>query len=107
MLSQDPLIDQIRRRQITQADGGVRAVVRIASGQSIELTVTDLGSAPLPGLRDSLKPLKPAPGLLPPALKAPPARHSDVRRPSEQLKAIERQGPRQSWGGVQHAPDKK
>ena len=38
----DPLTRQIMHRNMTQANGGVTAAVRIASGQSIELKVVEL-----------------------------------------------------------------
>lgn len=45
VVNQDPLMSQIFRRQLTQKNGGVTAVVRVATGQSVELQVPELEMA--------------------------------------------------------------
>lgn len=109
LVSQDPLMQQIRRRQLTQPNGGVTAVVRIGSGQVLELKLVDLDVPPVSGLKDcpnsstaSTNPLgglSPRPGLIPQDSKSSRSRkRRAVKKASEQLKALEQQGAKQNWG---------
>lgn len=111
LVSQDPLMQQMRRRQLTQPNGGVTAVVRIASGQVIELKLVDLDIEPVSGPKDGLSPGAAAPnalrGLDPhPGLADREGKNSRKNRPikraSEQLKVLEDEGTRQDWGEGSH-----
>lgn len=88
-LSQDPLMQQIRRRQLLHPNGGVTAAVRIASGQSIPLEVKDAGD-PLGGLQVH-------PGLLAERQGPKPASRKGVRRAAAQLKRVETGGHDRAW----------
>jgi len=105
MVSQDPLMRQILRRQITQRNGGITAAVRIASGQSIELQVPDLDLKVPAELKDALNAaapadlsagLRPVAGLLSASAQGAPAPDSELKKPIDQLKSVEK---KQSWGG--------
>lgn len=78
-VSQDPLMRQIRRRMM-QSDGGVSAVtwVQGANGEKIAI--------PLAGSEAALRPLVPAPGLVP--VEAP-AKPEKIKPADKQLKHIE------------------
>lgn len=101
---QDPLMRQIMHRHMTRADGGITAVVRVATGQSIKLQVIDLGTMSLLGGQRALTEpadgatpsLRPAKELLPKKEKSSPKKRK-VTRAAEQLKTLKKQGKKQSW----------
>jgi len=108
LVSQDPLMRQILHRQLTQHNGGITAAVRIASGQSIELELVELDIKPADQLKDLPNAarmadlgagLRPAAGLIAAASKPVPTGKSRlVKKPKAQLKTLEQQGGRQTWG---------
>ena len=74
MLGTDPLSRQILTKT-AQANGGVTAAVRVGTGQSIELKLTDVSSTPFaakmaPAATAAYLALNPAPGLAPKPAKA-------------------------------------
>jgi hypothetical protein len=98
MIGSDPLTRQILTKT-EQANGGVTAAVRVASGQTIELKLNDISSAPFaaPMAAAAAFPgagLKPAEGLTAKTAKAPEKDKKDVRRASVQLKRMAR---RKAW----------
>lgn len=100
---QDPLMRQIMRRHLREANGGITAVVRVATGQSIELQLVELGTMSVLGPGALARPaggtiqkLNPAEGLLPRKEKPAPKKRK-VTKAAEQLKALKRQGEKQSW----------
>jgi hypothetical protein len=104
LASQDPLMRQILHRQLTQRNGGITAAVRIASGQSIELQLSELDIKLSPELKDALNSnpagdplagLKPEAGLAAREGKAGPAQETAVK-PTAQLKVIAKS--RKDWG---------
>ncbi len=113
-ISEDPLTRQIRRRKLTQPNGGIRAVVRIASGQSIELKIVDLDLPSVAELRDapssgssqgSLKGPIPAEGLGPQERWEASKRSRALRKAAEQLEKLHEQGLRQARSPAPSAPD--
>ena len=85
MLGNDPLTRQILTKT-AQANGGVTAVVRVGSGQAIELKLADISASPVPAqmapaAASPVLNLKPAAGLAPKASKVkakkPPKRAVD------------------------------
>jgi len=104
-VSQDPLLRQIRDIQVRQKNGGVTAVVRIASGQTIDLQLdirpaNESSDGPDSGAPDNASAgLRPFAGLIAGADKpSVPARSGEISKPSAQLKVMAGQGARQSWG---------
>ena len=99
MLGNDPLTRQILTKT-EQANGGVTAAVRLGSGQTVELKLADISSAPFaapmaPAASSPLEALKIADGLAPkPAKTGAKGKKKDSRRASAQLKRIAR---RRGW----------
>ena len=101
---QDPLMRQILHRHLTQENGGITAAVRVATGQSIKLQVLDLGTISILGGQPALtrsaggaiQGLKPAKGLISEKEKPSPKKKK-VTKAAEQLKALKKQGEKQSW----------
>ncbi len=96
-VSQDPLVEQIRRRQLTEPNGGVTAAVRLGDGKVLPLQLSSLdmpagyGQAPVSGspeAKGALAPLKVHPGLLPKAGPREKAGGKDIKSASQQLKRI-------------------
>ncbi|MBI5884266.1 MAG: hypothetical protein HZB91_14315 [Elusimicrobia bacterium] len=101
LMSQDPLTRQILS-QLTQENGGVKAVVRVANGQSVELR------SPEPeGARNSdslqqngetaIPVLTPHPDLVKETKAQTPAKRKPAKKASEQLKGLKNQGSKQEW----------
>lgn len=94
-VSQDPLAEQIRLRQLTEPNGGVTAVVRLADGQALPLQLAGLDQplgAALPDAGRSgtsaLKPLRVHPGLLPRGRAAEKRSGRELKAASKQLRRI-------------------
>lgn len=103
-LGQDPLTEQIRRKAI-QPNGGVTSVVRLGSGQTVELKVVELDVQPVGGAKtvsfsapaDALAKLKPVDGLVEKKKAAKAARSDgEVKQAVDQAKIIKKDG----WSAV-------
>lgn len=87
MLTHDPLMNQIMRKQLMHPSGGVTGAVRIGSGEAITLSLVD-----------PLAPLKPAAGLVPAApIKTKAGRKT--RRAGVQLRKMSDDERRADWSG--------
>ncbi|MBI5623895.1 MAG: hypothetical protein HY924_08965 [Elusimicrobia bacterium] len=102
LLSQDPLTRQILQ-QLTKENGGVKAVVRVANGEGVELSapepdpVKQAAGARKAG-KDSVPVLTPHPGLVKETrTKAKAGKRKPVKKASEQLKKLDREGAKQDW----------
>lgn len=88
MLGNDPLSKQILS-STSQNNGGVTAAVRVGTGQSIPLNMSDAPAAVLaPAVTDPAKPLKPAKGLVPKKPRPRPKFKGIRRKAVEQLKSM-------------------
>ena len=93
MIDSDPLSRQILKKTALE-NGGVTAAVGLASGQVIELKLTDVSSAPFPSAMlapaatASTLALKPASGLMPKAAKS--KTRKPARRAVDQLKRVKK-----------------
>lgn len=102
-LGQDPLTEQIRRKAI-QPNGGVTSVVRVGSGQTVELKVVELDVQPMGGAKtisftapaDALVKLKPAAGLVEKKKAVKSGKTEDVKQAVDQAKIIKKDG----WSAV-------
>ncbi|MBI5209467.1 MAG: hypothetical protein HY927_05770 [Elusimicrobia bacterium] len=109
LASQDPLTRQIIS-QLTKENGGVKAVVRIASGQGVEMRLGDASSLPAQAGQAKQTDLAAIPAITPdPELakqsKGPARKRKPIKKASEQLKAIEKQSA--GWGEGAKASPKK
>lgn len=98
ILGSDPLSRQILTKT-AQANGGITAAVRVASGQVIALQLAEVSSAPFaarlaPAAASPDEGLKTAAGLAPKARKAKAKK--PVKRADEQLKRVSKT---KSWSG--------
>ena len=98
ILGNDPLTRQILAKT-EQANGGVTAAVRLGSGQTVELKLADISSAPYaaplaPAAASPLEALKIADGLVAKPAKPEAKDKKASRRASAQLKRIAR---RRGW----------
>ena len=97
LLGTDPLSRQIMTKT-SQENGGVTAAVRVGTGQTIELKLDDMSSAPFPAQMapassSPVLPLKPAAGLAP---KSSRTKKKAPRRAVDQLKHVSASD--KSWG---------
>lgn len=97
-VSQDPLAEQIRRRELVEPNGGITAVVRLGSGQVIPLQIVNLDMQPLSGAlpktpadeKAALAALKPQSGLLPATRAASRRKGKPVKAADKQLRHIQK-----------------
>lgn len=88
LISNDPLMRQILRRQLTQENGGVTATARLGSGQAVELKLGPL-ELPVSGAAS----LRAVPTYLPVTQGESPIKaRKPARSALEQLRKTEREG---------------
>ncbi len=99
----DPLLQKILNRQITESNGGVTGVVRIGSGETVNLGMADLAPlTPASPLKDAVADVKALGGLKPAAgLASKPAKRQKVkaRRATEQLEKLNAEKRKADWSG--------
>ncbi|MBI4679177.1 MAG: hypothetical protein HY748_16500 [Elusimicrobia bacterium] len=102
LMSQDPLTRQILQ-QLTKENGGVKAVVRVANGQGVELRVPELGAQgkDANGLQQgdpgAIPVLTPHPDLVKETKAAAPTKRKPAKKATDQLKTLQKQGRKQDW----------
>lgn len=109
LVSQDPLTRQILQ-QLTKENGGVKAVVRTADGQSEELHVPEAPPQNFAGaaLADAsaIPVLTPLPELVRETKPQAPAKKKPAKKASDQLKTLQKQGPKQDWEAAKDSQPK-